>query len=50
MPSQKKKNKLKNSYCAAGVLKNKKWKCKRIAFYTPSQRRELNNNLRGEKL
>lgn len=42
MASQKKKNKLRNSYCCKGVLKNKKWKCKRVAFYTSSKRKELN--------
>ena len=38
MASQKKKNKLKNSYCWGGALKNKKLKLKRVLFYTSSQR------------
>ena len=42
MASQKKKNKLKNSYCVKGELKNKDWRCKRVAFYTSSKRKELN--------
>ena len=42
MASQKKKNKLKNSHCVKGVLKNKDLKCKRLAFYTSSLRKELN--------
>ena len=43
MASQKKKNKLKNSYCWVGALKNKKLKLKRVLFYTSSKRKELNN-------
>jgi hypothetical protein len=42
MASEKKKRKLKNSYCCAGALKNKKLKLKRVLFYTSSQRKELN--------
>lgn len=38
MASQKKKNKLKNSYCCRGALKNRKLKLKRVLFYTSSQR------------
>ena len=43
MASQKKKNKLKNSYCCKGMLKNKDLKLKRVAFYTSSKRKDLNN-------
>lgn len=48
MASQNKKNKLKNSYCSAGALKNKlPHKCKRLLFYTPSQRKDLNKDLKN---
>ena len=41
MPSEKKKRKLKNSYCTPGALKNKlPHKLKRVLFYTSSQRKQ----------
>ena len=39
MASEKKKRKLKNSYCCYGALKNKKLKLKRVLFFTSSQRK-----------
>lgn len=44
MASKNKVAKLKNSYCAYGMLKNKasELKLKRVAFYTSSDRQELN--------
>ena len=53
MASENKVAKLKNSYysyCAPGMLKNKasELKSKRIAFYTSSDRQELNRE--AEKL
>ena len=48
MSSEKKKRKLKNSYCVKGFLKNKKIKLKRVLFYTSSQRKNLNSNKIGE--
>ena len=50
MASENKVAKLKNSYCVPGMLKNKasKLKLKRVAFYTSSDRQEL--NLEAEKL
>lgn len=42
MASEKKKRKLKNSYCWVGALKNKlPYRLKRVLFYTSSQRRQL---------
>ena len=49
MASQKKKNKLKNSYCWSGALKNKKLKLKRVLFYTSSQRQTEKKLLNKEK-
>ena len=46
MASQKKKNKLKNSYCSHGMLKNKNVKLKRTAFYTSSLRKELDKGVK----
>lgn len=43
MASEKKKRKLKNSYCVKGALKNKTLKLKRVLFYTSSQRKMLKN-------
>lgn len=45
MASENKVAKLKNSYCVPGMLKNKasELKLKRVAFYTSSDRQELNN-------
>ena len=41
MASEKKKRKLKNSYCVPSTLKNKlSHKCKRLLFYTSSQRQQ----------
>lgn len=41
MASEKKKHKLKNSYCVPSALKNKlPQKCKRTLFYTSSQRQK----------
>ena len=50
MASENKVAKLKNSYCVPGTLKNKasKLKLKRVAFYTSSDRQELNRE--AEKL
>ena len=50
MASENKVAKLKNSYCVPGMLKNKasKLKLKRVAFYTSSDRQELNRE--SEKL
>ena len=47
MASKNKFAKLKNSYCAPGMLKNKasELKLKRIAFYTSADRQELNNEV-----
>lgn len=44
MASKNKVAKLKNSYCTPGMLKNKasELKLKRVAFYTSSDRQELN--------
>ena len=50
MASKNKFAKFKNSYCTPGMLKNKasELKLKRIAFYTSSDRQELNRE--AEKL
>lgn len=50
MASENKAAKLKNSYCVLGMLKNKasRLKLKRTAFYTSSDRHELNRE--AEKL
>lgn len=45
MASKKKIKKLKNSFCHRSALKNKKFKLKRILFFTPSDRRENNNQV-----
>lgn len=47
MASKNKSAKLKNSYCAPGMLKNKasELKLKRTAFYTSADRQELNNEV-----
>ena len=47
MASENKVAKLKNSYCVPGMLKNKvsRLKLKRTAFYTSSDRQELNNEV-----
>ena len=47
MASENKAAKLKNSYCVPGILKNKasRLKLKRTAFYTSSDRQELNNEV-----
>ena len=47
MSSKNKVAKLKNSYCVPGMLKNKasELKLKRTAFYTSSDRQELNNEV-----
>lgn len=39
MASEKKKRKLKNSYCGYWALKNKNLKLKRVLFFTSSQRK-----------
>ena len=44
MASEKKKRKLKNSYCVGSMLKNKEVKLKRVAFFTPSKRKEEKKN------
>ncbi len=41
MASEKKKKKLKNSNCVGSMLKNTKTRLKRIAFYTPSDRKTI---------
>lgn len=46
MAIQKKKNKLKNSYCSYGMLKNKNVKLKRVVFYTSSLRKELDKGVK----
>jgi len=46
MASEKKKKKLKNAHLAKGALKVKKVRCKRLLFYTSSQRLEEKRNLR----
>ena len=48
MASQYKLKKLKSKYVCGSELKNKKPRCKRVAFYTPSLRRELNNDMMKE--
>lgn len=48
MASENKKNKLKNSYCVKGMLKNKDLKLKRTTFFTSSQRKE-NNSFKVEE-
>lgn len=50
MASENKAAKFKNSYCVPGILKNKasRLKLKRTAFYTSSDRQELNRE--AEKL
>ena len=40
MASQNKFKKLKNSYMVKSGIKNKNSKCKRLQFYTASQRKE----------
>lgn len=47
MASKNKFAKLKNSYCAPGMLKNKssELKLKRTAFYTSADRQELDNEV-----
>jgi hypothetical protein len=43
MASENKRKKLKNSYCVKGALKNKlPNKCKRLLFFTSSQRKQNN--------
>lgn len=37
MASEKKKRKLKKSYCCKGALKNKTLKLKKVLFFTSSQ-------------
>ena len=54
MASEKKKHKLKNSYCVPSALKNKlPQKCKRLLFYTSSQRQqekwEIKRNLADDE-
>lgn len=49
MSSENKKNKLKNSYCAKGLLKEKKSKLKRTLFYTSSLRKKLNDNIKVQE-
>jgi len=44
MASEKKKRKLKNSYCVKGALKNKTLKLKKVLFFTSSQRK-VNNEV-----
>lgn len=39
MASEKKKRKLKNSYCCKSALKNKTLKLKKVLFFTSSQRK-----------
>lgn len=44
MASENKKKKLKNSYCWKTTLKNKlPSRCKRVLFFTSSQRRQNNS-------
>jgi len=44
MASEKKKRKLKNSYCVGSMLKDKDTKLKRVAFFTPSKRKQNKKN------
>lgn len=48
MASQYKLRKLKSKYVCGSELKNKKPRCKRVSFYTPSLRRELNEDTAKE--
>lgn len=43
MASVNKKNKLKNSFCVKGWLKNKNTKLKRLGFYNASERKASKN-------
>jgi hypothetical protein len=49
MASEKKKRKLKNSYCGYWALKNKKMKLKRVLFFTSSQRKQEKEKLLKEE-
>lgn len=49
MASEKKKRKLKNSYCGYWALKNKKLKLKRVLFFTSSQRKQEKEKLLKEE-
>ncbi len=44
MASTKKKNKIKNAFLVGAAIKNKGERCKRLLFYTPSERRALKVN------
>ena len=49
MASEKKKRKLKNSYCVPSALKNKlPQKCKRLLFFTSSQRQQEKQEIKEE--
>lgn len=50
MASEKKKRKLKNSYCVPSALKAKgKDKSKRVLFFTSSERKRIKDEVRNEK-
>ena len=49
MASEKKKHKLKNSYCVPSVLKNKlPQRCKKTLFYTSSQRQQEKQEIKND--
>jgi len=50
MASVNKKNKLKNSYAIAGMLKNASLKLKRGLFFTSSQRKKNNKIVTNETI
>jgi len=45
MASTKKRNKIKNAFLVGSAIKNKGGRCKRLLFYTPSQRKVLKEKL-----
>ena len=45
MASEYKKRKVKSKYVCYGELKNKKSRCKGVAFYTSSLRKELDRDV-----
>lgn len=50
MPSESKKRKLKSRYVWKTYLKNKsRYRCKKVLFYTSSERKSLKEELENEK-
>lgn len=49
MASKNKLKKLVNAYCCPMTLKDKKWRCKRVMFYTSAQRQQLKKELDHDK-